>query len=154
MSQINDKLSQIDHNYCCKLTHFHLRRKLIVHTGANPVAWDLLDRFVLDREIMMWSSPRQNWVENNDLHSESCTLRRWSVSLEAVFVALEPLVLPVMQISCLGFNLMLGIFCPQICSVSSPLSLVRSTFACPNCISNGEKDYWSFLSHAFRRLFW
>lgn len=50
------------------------------------------------------------------------------MSLEAVFVALEPLVLPVMQISCLWFNLMLGIFCPQICSVSSPLSLVRSTF--------------------------
>lgn len=42
-----------DHKYFCQLTHFHLRRKLIVHTGENPVAWDLRDRLVLDKEIMM-----------------------------------------------------------------------------------------------------
>lgn len=84
--------------------------ELIVHTGENPVAWDLRDRLVLDKEIMMWSSLRQNWVEKNNPHGESCTVRRWSVSLEAVFVALEPLVLPVNQVSYFWFNLMLGIF--------------------------------------------
>lgn len=43
----------IDHKYFCQLTHFHLRRKLIVVTVEDPVAWDLQDRFVLDKEIMM-----------------------------------------------------------------------------------------------------
>lgn len=143
-----------DHKYFCRLTHFCLRRKLIVHRGENPVAWDLRDRFVLDKEIMMWSSITQNWVEKNNPHRESCTLKRWSVSLEAVLVAFEPLVLPVYKFLIFGSALFSESSCPQISSGSSPHCLVRSRFARLSYITNNEKDYCSFLSHAFRRLFW
>lgn len=43
----------IDHKYFQQLTHLHLRRKLIVHTGENPAAWSHIDRLALDKEIMM-----------------------------------------------------------------------------------------------------
>lgn len=81
----------IDHKYFGQLTHLHLRRQLIVHTGENPAAWGHMDRFALDEEITMWSSLRQDCLEKKGLHGESHTLRRQSVSLEAVSVALEPI---------------------------------------------------------------
>jgi len=49
---------------------------LIVHTGENPAAWGHMDRFALYKEIMMWSSLRQHWLEKKGPQGESCTLRR------------------------------------------------------------------------------
>lgn len=81
----------IDHKYFGQLTHLHLRNKLLVHRGENCAASVHLSRFALDKAIMMWCFLRQHWLEKKGPHGESCTLRRRTVSLEAVFVALEPI---------------------------------------------------------------
>lgn len=74
----------IDHKYFGQLTHLHLRKKLIVYRGESRAAWVLTGRFALDKGIMMWCSLRQHRLEKKGPHGESCTLRRQTVSLEAV----------------------------------------------------------------------
>lgn len=65
--------SSIDHTYFGQLTHLHFRGKLI---GENPAAWGHMNRFALDKEMLMWNSLKQHWLEKKGLHGESHTLRR------------------------------------------------------------------------------